>query len=114
MQKEEKRLGAISPVMNSNGQVVGMLQVEETFRFFFAKAKDQIYFNIGLSLFFVIIIGILMYLSVKSILRRQEKLAKEKAELEEFRRELLANISHDLRTPLSGIHGYIETLLMER
>jgi signal transduction histidine kinase len=35
--------------------------------------------------------------------------AIERAERE--RRDLVANISHDLRTPLSSIRGYIETLL---
>ncbi|MEZ4886805.1 MAG: HAMP domain-containing sensor histidine kinase [Chitinophagales bacterium] len=30
-----------------------------------------------------------------------------------LRRELVANISHDLRTPLAVIHGYIETLMMK-
>ncbi|MEX0275424.1 MAG: ATP-binding protein [Flavobacteriaceae bacterium] len=33
--------------------------------------------------------------------------------LEKMRRELIANISHDLRTPLSIIQGYIETLQMK-
>ena len=33
--------------------------------------------------------------------------------LEKLRRELIANISHDLRTPLSIIKGYIETLQMK-
>ncbi|UJH68278.1 sensor histidine kinase [Allomuricauda sp. SCSIO 65647] len=33
--------------------------------------------------------------------------------LENLRRELIANISHDLRTPLSIIQGYIETLQMK-
>jgi len=30
------------------------------------------------------------------------------------RRELVANISHDLRTPLSSLHGYLETLALPR
>ncbi len=29
------------------------------------------------------------------------------------RRELVANISHDLRTPLSSLHGYLETLSLK-
>lgn len=32
---------------------------------------------------------------------------------DQFRQELIANVSHDLRTPLSIMHGYIETLIMK-
>ncbi|MEP7170379.1 MAG: ATP-binding protein, partial [Bacteroidota bacterium] len=34
-------------------------------------------------------------------------------EVENLRRELIANVSHDLRTPISIIQGYIETLQMK-
>ncbi|MEO6357422.1 MAG: ATP-binding protein, partial [Ferruginibacter sp.] len=34
-------------------------------------------------------------------------------EVEVLRRELIANVSHDLRTPISIIQGYIETLQMK-
>ncbi|MDN5201724.1 HAMP domain-containing sensor histidine kinase [Fulvivirgaceae bacterium BMA10] len=33
--------------------------------------------------------------------------------LERLRRELLANVSHDLRTPITSIYGYTETLLLK-
>lgn len=33
--------------------------------------------------------------------------------VDHFRKELIANVSHDLRTPLSVIKGYIETLIMK-
>lgn len=33
--------------------------------------------------------------------------------MDHLRRELVANVSHDLRTPLATIHGYIETLLIK-
>jgi len=33
--------------------------------------------------------------------------------MEKLRRELVGNVSHDLRTPLAIIHGYIETLIMK-
>ncbi len=34
--------------------------------------------------------------------------------MENLRRELVGNVSHDLRTPLAVIHGYIETLLIKK
>jgi signal transduction histidine kinase len=35
---------------------------------------------------------------------------QELASQDQQRRELVANISHDLRTPLTSLHGYLETL----
>ena len=34
--------------------------------------------------------------------------------MENLRRELVGNVSHDLRTPLAVIHGYIETLMIKQ
>jgi signal transduction histidine kinase len=34
--------------------------------------------------------------------------------MENLRRELVGNVSHDLRTPLAVIHGYIETLIIKK
>ncbi len=39
---------------------------------------------------------------------------KELKKTDELRRELVANVSHDLKSPLATIQGYIETLLMKR
>ena len=33
--------------------------------------------------------------------------------MDTLRRDLVANVSHDLRTPLVSIHGYVETVLMK-
>lgn len=39
---------------------------------------------------------------------------KELQKMDALRRELLANVSHDLRTPLAAIQGYLETLRMRQ
>jgi len=36
------------------------------------------------------------------------------AATDKFRQELIANVSHDLRTPLSILQGYVETLLIKK
>ncbi len=38
---------------------------------------------------------------------------KELRGVDELRKELVANVSHDLRTPIASIQGYAETLLMK-
>lgn len=35
------------------------------------------------------------------------------AQTDAKRREMVANVSHDLRTPLTSLHGYLETLLLK-
>ena len=38
---------------------------------------------------------------------------EEMKTMDNLRRELVANVSHDLRTPIANIHGYIETLMIK-
>jgi two-component system OmpR family sensor kinase len=44
---------------------------------------------------------------------RIEKQMEELRKSDALRRELIANVSHDLRTPLATLQGYIETLLIK-
>ena len=46
-----------------------------------------------------------------AIARRQQ--VEELQEVDRLRRELVANVSHDLRTPLSSLQGYLDTLLLK-
>ena len=43
----------------------------------------------------------------------QQNVAKLK-EVDNLRRDLIANISHDIRTPISVVHGYVETLIIKQ
>ncbi|MFZ6012895.1 MAG: ATP-binding protein [Bacteroidota bacterium] len=44
-----------------------------------------------------------------TIIRNMDELK----EVDKLRRDLIANISHDIRTPISIIHGYIETMIIK-
>ena len=52
----------------------------------------------------------------QSFRQMTQRIAEQWRELtlqDQQRRELFANISHDLRTPLTSLHGYLETLQMK-
>jgi two-component system OmpR family sensor kinase len=49
----------------------------------------------------------------KEMSKRIENQMEELKRSDELRRELIANVSHDLRTPLATLQGYIETLLIK-
>lgn len=107
-------LTAFSPIFNKNGDVAAVLQVDERFDSFLKNARDQIFFNLGITLIFILVLGTMMYFSVKSILVKQENVRLDKIQIDNLRKELLANVSHDLRTPLASIHGYLETIQMKK
>ena len=44
---------------------------------------------------------------------RIEEQLKRLESADRLRRELVANVSHDLRTPLAALHGYLETLVLK-
>ena len=107
-------ISAFHPIYDKKGATVAILQVDETMDAFRSRARDQVWSGIIIILAIIIVVGTLMFFSVKNILSRQERLRVERLEIENMRKELVANVSHDLRTPLASIHGYIETLLMKK
>jgi signal transduction histidine kinase len=54
----------------------------------------------------------LLEAAVVAMQARIEQQLERLQEADRMRRELVSNISHDLRTPLSNIQGYIETVLL--
>ena len=49
---------------------------------------------------------------INAMAGRIENMVNELTQKERFQRQLVANVSHDLRTPLASLRGYIETLSM--
>lgn len=107
-------LSAQAAIRTNDGRKVGALQVDQHFDNFISIAQQDIFMNLAIMMGFIVIVGVLMFLSVKSILKRQERVNLERQEVDIMRKELIANVSHDLRTPLASIQGYIETLLIKK
>ncbi len=62
----------------------------------------------GISLLFM---SVIMGLVIANIKRTEQK--NQLIALAKLRKELIANVSHDLRTPIAVMRGYVETLLMK-
>lgn len=107
-------LSAFAPIKDSSGKVISVLQADEKFDSFIMQARKAVFRNLIIALLAIGVIALFMVITVRRIALKQEKLDEEKRELEAMRRDLIANVSHDLRTPLAYIQGYLETLLLKK
>jgi signal transduction histidine kinase len=105
-------LSAFRPITNQSGNTVAILQVDQQFDRFIEEARGDAWSNIALSLLLAGIIILALFFVLRYFIGQQQRIHAERAELLQMRTELLSNISHDLRTPLSNIQGYLETVLL--
>lgn len=105
-------LSAFGPVKNKSGQTISVLQVDEKFDRFIEDAQSSALRNSVTSLFIALFMLVIMFFVIQQLTQQQQRIHDEKAALVALRTELLSNISHDLRTPLSNVQGYIETALL--
>lgn len=106
-------LSAFRPIRNTAGQTMAVVQVDEQFDRFLYQAQSSALGNSAVS---VLIAGgmlLITFFIIQQLTRQQQRLHDEKSRLVELRTELLSNLSHDLRTPLSNVQGYIETALLK-
>lgn len=110
-------LSAFATIKNKKGEVVALVQADEKFDDFIAAARQKMLVNLGISLGVFLALLFVLLRILRSILR-QEMRDKEALfaantqikQLDDFRKEMIANVSHDLRTPMSSILGYSEIL----
>lgn len=114
-------LSAFSAVKNSKGEVVALVQADERFDVFITNARASVWRNILISAFFFVILMLILIRILQPILKREQedKIAlaeanKQIMQLDTFRKEMIANISHDLRTPMASILGYSEILVNKK
>lgn len=78
-----------------------------------AIAEERVYapFYEALSGFVLAaLVGVLAMFAVFFVLYRQRVRIRELAKLEQFRREFIADVSHEIKTPLTGILGAVDML----
>ncbi len=128
-------LSAFAAVRNSRGEMVGLVQADQNFDEFMALARADVLRNLLFGLLVGAFFLILLVRILQPIIRKErlnkEALAAANAEnqyinaqlqlsleqvtdLDNFRREMIANLSHDLRTPMASILGYLETVILKK
>jgi len=107
-------LSAFAPIKDSQGRTVAVLQADQRFDDFRQKIEQQVYQNIFISLGVILLLSLLLLINVRILLKKEEALKQKSMELDGLRKEFIANVSHDLRTPLASIQGYLETIEMKK
>jgi serine phosphatase RsbU (regulator of sigma subunit) len=94
-------LSAFAPISNSEGKVIAVVQVDNRFNEFLAQAREEIFINIGISLFFMLFFIFFLIRSMRSILVQEDQLNAElmqsKLELEQKSKETLDSIIYAKR-----------------
>ena len=128
-------LTAFSPVRDERGRAVAVVMVDEQFDAVVVRARRAAFMNSAISLLIILPIIALLIVGLRRLIFREARLKQQLEEayamnlkisaelaasyeklssLDALRKEMIANISHDLRTPLTNLSGYIETLLMRK
>lgn len=66
-------LSALAPTSNSKGKLIAIVQVDNRFNEFLVQAREEIFINIGISLFFIFF----LIRSMRSILVQEAQLNAE-------------------------------------
>jgi signal transduction histidine kinase len=124
-------LSAFAPIKNSKGKTVAVVMVDEKLDDFLGSVRSELLkaFIISFVIFGIMIT--LLFWQMSKILSREQKdkniieeanlqISQINAELSDantklssldhFRKEMISNLSHDLRTPLASIIGFLDLI----
>jgi signal transduction histidine kinase len=128
-------ISAFAPIRNDRGETIGIVMVDEQFDRVMSRTREMAIKDLAVALFIILpVILLLIYLLRRMIFREArlkkkledayetnlkisqelEKSYEKLSSVDKLRKEMIANISHDLRTPLTSLSGYIETLFLRR
>jgi signal transduction histidine kinase len=128
-------LSAFAAVRNSQGQMVALVQADQKFDDFLEQARADVWRNLLIGLlaggfFLLLLVRILQpilrkerqtkkalsaaYFENQRINTQLQESLEQITTLDLFRREMIANLSHDLRTPMASILGYLETIIQKK
>lgn len=91
-------ISAFSPIYNSKNEVVGIIEADVKFNEFISRARTEIFKNLGIALFVILIIAIFLYRSVKKILIQEEQtknmLIRQKKIIEDKNKDITDSINY--------------------
>jgi len=124
-------LSAFAPIKNSQDKTIAVVMVDEKLNVFLTSVRSELLKAFLISLIvFGAMISLLLW-QMRKILTREQKdkniigeandeitrinselttANKKLSKLDQFRTEMISNISHDLRTPMASIIGFLDLI----
>ncbi len=124
-------LSAFAPIKNSQDKTIAVVMVDEKLNVFLTSVRSELLKAFLISLIvFGAMISLLLW-QMRKILTREQKdkniigeanneitrinselttANKKLSTLDQFRKEMISNVSHDLRTPLASIIGFLDLI----